>query len=88
MLGEYDELYLQEIYIRDYIFNFLKKSDIDGKTVNAKPRFSSAGNEALLKFDENENLKVVYKNKNTQNSRGQHVVFYDGDIVLGGGIIK
>ena len=60
----------------------------EGFTVKAKIRYLHQGAEANL-FPLREN-KVLVKFKEAQRAitPGQAVVFYDGDIVLGGGIIK
>lgn len=88
LLGEFDGLYAKRVYVRDYIFNFLDRDKIEGMTVIARPRFSSVGNKAVLRIEEDEELSVEYEKENTQNARGQHIVFYDDDIVIGGGILK
>ena len=36
---------------------------------------------------ENERLFIEYNEPNMENAPGQHIVFYNGDIVIGGGII-
>lgn len=86
IVGEFDSLFRKEIEIVNYKFTYLSENDINGRIVIAKPRFSSRGHIAKLKKD-NEKLFVVYEAENAENTRGQHMVFYDKNVVIGGGII-
>jgi len=87
ILGDFEKLKVAKIKLeKEYIISpiKLKERRID---VNAKPRFSSQGHPAEIYKEEN-SLIVEYKDKNAENSRGQHVVFYDDKYVIGGGIIS
>ncbi|OQY08156.1 MAG: tRNA 2-thiouridine(34) synthase MnmA [Fusobacteriia bacterium 4572_132] len=87
MLGEFSELLSKKVEIRDWKLPFLKIKKINNMSVIAKPRFSSKGHKAKLNYIEGK-LEIEYDFANAENTRGQHIVFYDKDgIVLGGGII-
>lgn len=85
VLGEYSDLLEDEIELLNYKFN-IDISRILNKRVLARPRFSSHGfyGELYLK---NEKLYFKYEEANTHNADGQHLVIFDEDYVLGGGII-
>ena len=55
--------------------------------VKAKIRYNSAGSKAELHKEEG-NLKVVFAESQWAIAPGQSVVFYEGDRLLGGGIIQ
>lgn len=54
----------------------------------AKIRYNSPEAEAVLYPLENDNARVVFKKPQRAITPGQSVVFYKGDEVIGGGIIK
>lgn len=56
-------------------------------TVAAKIRYNSAETAATIYPIDGERIKVVFKEKQRAITPGQSVVFYQEDIVLGGGII-
>jgi len=52
-----------------------------------KTRYSQEETEAILHPVDNNKIFVEFKNKQRAVTPGQAVVFYDGDIVIGGGTI-
>ena len=54
--------------------------------VLVKPRFSSQGFYGKV-IKENEKIYFEYENENPQNAKGQHLVIYSDDLVVGGGKI-
>jgi len=56
--------------------------------VTAKIRYSAKEAEAYISPFENERLRVRFAQKQRAITPGQSVVFYDGDIVVGGGTIE
>lgn len=52
-----------------------------------KPRYRKEDSEAEIHMLDDKNAKVTFKEKQRAITKGQSAVFYDGDIVLGGGII-
>ena len=59
---------------------------LEGKTLIARPRFSSKGLEGKV-VEEEERIFFEYNEKNAQNAPGQHMVVYYKDLVVGGGKI-
>lgn len=56
--------------------------------VEAKIRYLSKASEAVLMPLENGRVKVIFKEKQRAITKGQSVVFYKGNIVIGGGKIE
>ncbi|NLK63408.1 MAG: tRNA 2-thiouridine(34) synthase MnmA [Fusobacteria bacterium] len=85
VVGDYDKLYRKKIKVNNYKLYV----DIVGNLENiiGRPRFSSNGNLGKI-YIENKNLYFEYYEANTQNTDGQHIVFYKDDIIIGGGIIS
>ncbi|BDU50099.1 tRNA 2-thiouridine(34) synthase MnmA [Haliovirga abyssi] len=86
IVGKFEKLFKKEVEVINYKFIYLSENEIDGKAVIARPRFSSKGHIAKLK-KEGGRLFLIYESENAENSRGQHIVFYDKNLVIGGGII-
>lgn len=86
-LGDNDELFSNEVVSDDNFFTVGHAADFDGKTVLAKVRYAAKPAEAKLKIDGN---RVIAKFIQPQRAAtpGQSMVFYDGDLVLGGGFIQ
>lgn len=87
MLGDFEKLLIDEVIVENYKINILENKIVEGLEVIVRPRNSSKGMKAFIKL-KNKKIIVKYQEKNAQNSRGQHIVFYYNDMVLGGGIIK
>ncbi len=60
----------------------------DGMRVVAKIRYSDEGSPAILKNYEEGKVLVHFERPKRAITPGQSVVFYDGDVVVGGGIIE
>ena len=56
--------------------------------VKAKIRYSAKPADAILTPLPNGRVKVSFKEKQRAITKGQSVVFYDNEIVVGGGIIE
>ena len=85
VLGEFDELFTDTIEIKNFKLSvdYKKLEDLE---LLARPRFSSSGFYGKLLF-ENDKLFFKYNNKNAHNAKGQHVVFFYDNFVVGGGEI-
>lgn len=84
ILGEFKKLFRKKVKIEAPKL-YIPIEDCEN--IIAKPRFSSKGHNARLYYRENA-LELEYDQENAENSRGQHVVFYKNDMVVGGGIIN
>lgn len=60
----------------------------DGMRVTAKIRYSDEGSPAILENYEGGKILVKFEKPKRAITPGQSVVFYDGDVVVGGGIIE
>lgn len=87
IVGEEKEIYSKELYATD--INYTLKIDTDDPVkIKAKIRYASEPADALL-YRENSNLaRVEFCEPQRAITKGQSVVFYIDDIVLGGGKIK
>ena len=69
--------------------NFIPFDNLEGDLkVTAKVRYSARPAEAVLYPEKNGKVRVSFKDKQRAITKGQSVVFYDGNIVVGGGIIE
>ena len=68
--------------------NWLSNGAYDGMKVLAKARYAMRESEARVEFLGDNRIKVIFKEPQRAITPGQSVVLYDGDTVLGGGIIE
>ena len=86
IVGNKNELYCKEFVVSD--INLLTCTEIKEKMqVEVKTRYSSNVYKANI-IQEVENIKVVFKEPQKAITSGQSAVFYDKDIVIGGGKIR
>jgi tRNA-specific 2-thiouridylase len=86
VLGEADELFSNELIAHD--LNYLSIDTLEEPIkVNAKIRYSAKESSATIYPLENNKVKVIFEQPQRAVTPGQSIVFYDGDIVVGGGII-
>lgn len=87
VIGDEVDLYTSELVAEDV--NIISQEDIfEPVKITAKTRYSQTEQSATLSKLENGEYKVVFDNPQRAVTKGQAVVFYDGDIVVGGGTIK
>lgn len=87
VLGNLDDLLNTELIAKDvnYIpFDNLKEP----MEVEAKIRYSQIPSKAVITPLENDKVKVNFNEKQRAITKGQSVVFYKGDLLIGGGIIE
>lgn len=86
ILGEEEEIFKNELIAKEVNFIAFDKLDYELR-VKAKVRYSAKPAEAsIIPIGEN-TVKVVFKDKQRAITKGQSVVFYLEDYVIGGGII-
>ena len=86
IVGEEKELYKKEILVKD--INLLLIDEIKEELeVNVKTRYSSKEAKAKI-MQKEDKIKVIFDEPQRAVTPGQSAVFYDDDIVLGGGKIE
>jgi len=86
-LGELSDLVSYEVYAED--INLIYISDIKSPLrVKSKNRYNQKEEDATVYLHKDSELKIVYDNPQIAVSKGQSVVFYQNDILVGGGKIK
>jgi len=86
VLGNEEDIFKTELIAKDmnYIpFDVLN----DTMKVKAKIRYSGKASNAVISPLKDGRCHIVFENKQRAITKGQSVVFYDGDILVGGGII-
>jgi tRNA-specific 2-thiouridylase len=85
-VGSEDKLRHQTLIARDV--NLIKVNTLDGGLrVKAKIRYKDEGAPATVYHIDDGTAKVVFDHPRRAITPGQSVVFYDGDDVVGGGVI-
>jgi tRNA-specific 2-thiouridylase len=84
-LGLENELYRDECNLKEYniIYNNYNLKD---KEFSCKIRYSAKETKAIIE-EQASQLKITFKEPVKALTQGQSLVFYDGDILVGGGII-
>ena len=85
IVGEEKELYKKEFYVADCNFLIYNKIKMP-LSVEVKTRYSAKCYKAQISQKEDK-VKVVFDEPQKSITPGQSAVFYDGDIVIGGGKI-
>ncbi|MCX7748048.1 MAG: tRNA 2-thiouridine(34) synthase MnmA [Clostridia bacterium] len=87
ILGDDLEVFSKQLIARDLNFITIEKLENEMK-VTAKIRYSAKEADATLIPLGQDKLKVLFDVPQRAITPGQSVVFYDGDMVVGGGIIE
>ena len=86
-LGEDAALYSTRLTVRD--INLIPFERLDGAiTLQAKARYRQAAAPARVEQTGEDELTVEFMTPQRAVAPGQSLVLYDGDYVIGGGIIK
>lgn len=86
ILGSNDDLFSSTLTATDV--NFISVEKLTGPMrVRAKVRYKQKETDATISPLENGDVRVVFDEPQRAIASGQAVVFYDGDIVVGGGTI-
>ncbi len=86
VLGNENEVFSGGLTASDLNFIFIDKLDGEMK-VSAKIRYSAKPAAAVITPIDNDTVSVRFETPQRAITPGQSVVFYDGDIVVGGGTI-
>ena len=87
VVGEKHHIYRSE-FIADQINWIIYPPTSDVLEVTAKIRYSQKAENALLHITDKSCARVVFLRSQMAVTPGQSVVFYQGDVVLGGGVIQ
>ena len=87
IIGDENDLYTSELIAEDV--NLISVEEVTGPMrITAKTRYSQTEQPATLEKVSDNEYKVVFDIPQRAITKGQAVVFYDNDIVVGGGTIK
>lgn len=86
VLGEEQDLFYKKVLVDDPNFIPFDKLETEMK-VTAKLRYSQKEEKAVIKPLENNQVLIEFENPQRAPGPGQSAVFYDGDMVVGGGRI-
>jgi len=85
MIGDKEEALKKKVFVEDVVFVKNPHKEIFDATV--KIRYSHRGEHAKIKLVEEKKAVIEFEKPVLSPSPGQSAVFYDGDYLLGGGII-
>ena len=86
IVGDEKDLYSNVLYANEC--NFLLNVDLSKKIeVMAKIRYRAEEAKAFIEMEKEDLIKVTFENPQRAITKGQSVVFYINDVVLGGGKI-
>jgi len=87
ILGEEKDVFSYSLIASD--LNFISRKSLDGDMrVKVKIRYSAKEADAVISMVSDCKVRVVFDKAQRAITPGQSVVFYDGDTVVGGGVIE
>ena len=87
VIGPEEDVFKTDLVAKDV--NFIPFDSLNKEiTVFAKVRYQAKPSEAIISPLTDGRVKVSFKEKQRAITKGQSVVFYDGNVVVGGGIIE
>lgn len=87
IVGEEEKLYKNEMYVKDINLQAIDYID-KPLEVSVKTRYSLKEAKAKIEMVEDNRIRVIFEKPQLRITPGQSAVFYDDDIVIGGGIIE
>ena len=84
-LGEESELFTRTVYAEE--INLISPHRLHSASLTAKIRYSASDSPARVMMTGENSAVVTFDEPQRAPTPGQSVVFYDGDVVVGGGII-
>lgn len=87
VIGQEEDIFKTDLVAKDVNFITFDKLE-EELVVEAKVRYSGRAAKATISPLSNGRVKVSFDEKQRAITKGQSVVFYDGNIVVGGGIIE
>jgi tRNA-uridine 2-sulfurtransferase len=86
VIGDEGDLYQKEFKVREIHYGSMSPVT-EAVDLQVQIRYNTPPANATILPDTNNNLRVIFKEPKRAITPGQSAVFYDNDIVLGGGII-
>ena len=86
ILGDNEDIFSKTLIAKDVNFISIDKIEEPIK-VQAKIRYSAKPSPATVYKEDENTIKIVFDEPQRAITKGQSVVMYDGDVVVGGGII-
>ena len=87
ILGENEDLLSKEVYAEDLNWISIEQL-IEPMNIKAKIRYKAKEDNAVIQPIDDNKVKVTFIREQRAPTKGQSIVFYDNDIVVGGGIIS
>lgn len=89
VLGDNEDLFKNELYAHSVnMIDIPYAEHKEPRIVSAKIRYSSKPSKAKVIFLGDDRIKVEFEEPQRAITKGQSVVFYDGDVLVGGGVIE
>ena len=85
VLGKNEDLFHSELIADD--FNWMDKNDLEGQEIQAQVRYGQKAAKAVYKILGGGKVQIQFEIPQRAFTRGQAVVLYQGERVLGGGTI-
>lgn len=86
-VGDEDEIFKNELIAKDVNYIYMDKLD-GAMEVLGKVRYSAKKAQCIIYPQKDDKVRVVFKEKQRAITKGQSVVFYKDDFLVGGGIIE
>ncbi|MBP1888623.1 tRNA-specific 2-thiouridylase [Clostridium moniliforme] len=87
VIGSEENIFKTDLVAKDV--NFIPFDELkEDMEVQAKVRYAAKPADAIISPLKDGKVKVSFKDKQRAITKGQSVVFYDGNVVVGGGIIE
>jgi len=86
VVGDREDLHSKGLIANETNWIAVDKLELPMK-VDAKIRYNDSGRSAII-YPDNSKVKVIFETFHQAITPGQSVVFYQGDIVIGGGVIE
>jgi tRNA-specific 2-thiouridylase len=90
ILGSDEDLWRREVLSGDHVFSGLSGSpdqSLEGRRLSAKIRYSANASPCTVNVLEDGRIRTTFEEPQRAPTPGQSIVFYEGEMLLGGGFI-
>lgn len=88
-LGDNEDLFKRKLTAKEVNFLEFSFDEADDEIeVEAKIRYSAKASKAIVKKMDNKRVEIIFKEPQRAITKGQSVVFYEGNKLVGGGVIE